>query len=916
VTDFNHRSIVNLAKTRPPRSSIELIQRQCLTLLQEAPSGGGNYLVSAPAGFGKTSLLVQYFNQLRSEDKNIAWLSFSEDDSDPMHFLSGISYSLQSLGKNVGIASHALISSGMVLSYRVILTSLMNEILSFGEPITLFLDDLHRAGSSEVEDIMLELLGSGPDNLRVIIASRSSTPKFSKLRARKNLIEVTVDDLRVSYTEAALILSKECLPKLSKANIGSLLERVDGWINGLQIAALSLNKDSNIDEYINKFSGNETGFSEYIEYDIFRKLPKSVKNFLVETSVLELLTPSLCDAITQRNDSNIMLAHLRQMNLFIVTLDEQLSCFRYHHIFRSFLQSKMLSRDKANLDQVHRRAYQWCLSNNLVHEAVNHMLAVGDWDYAAKTVDDSIEILLSRNRLATLEKWITSLPSQYASESASFQLALAWTAILQRNFHTAIQHHCNAEKLFAADQVKDKYDEFQFGKLLSNIEAQKGVITIVSDNELEIVQFANTKDVKISMDHIFFRNTYIAALVYAFMRQGKFDEGHRLGVDNEIAGSIDNFRATVYVLIFRGIGYHLAGQLKEANELYEKAQVIAGQGFKDQWMPFPVPSALAAELHFEWGNFPRAAECIQNSTAVRQESSVIEPLISYYIVSAKLALHSGSVEKALQLLAEGEAIGKQDQYPRMIAAMLCERIKILSYQGKLEAAAAAAVNLKQLGNTCNTKDSASQNHWSERQYYIDTGIATYLLSTSKPSDALAILNRHSSLARKNGQHFHLVKLLLLEASALNQQGKERSVINRLTEALQLGEQGHFLQTFVDADPALNDAFQKTLARWPNEDNSGKTGAGESYLAALIEKFDVSNRAGTQEISTDIVDIEPLTPRELDLLKLLAKGLKNKELALEMGVSQHTIAWHLKNLYSKLHVDNRTAAVTVARHFQI
>lgn len=914
MNELNHCSIVNLAKTRPPKSPIKLINRQCLSLLQGMDGSFGNYLVAAPAGFGKSSLLVQHFNNLYKEDKNIAWFSVSEDDSDPIHFLAGISCSLQSLGKNIGIASQALISSGMVVSYRIILTSLMNEILSFGEPITLFLDDLHRANSGEVEDIMAELLGSGPENLSIVIASRSSFPAFSKLRARNNLVEITANDLRVNYSEAAEILSTASLPQLSNENISLLLERVDGWINGLQIATLSLRIDSNIDEYIHRFTGNEVEFSEYIELDIFSKLSETIKSFLIETSVLEILTPSLCDAVTERSDSTALLAQIRQMNLFIVTLDEQLSCFRYHHIFRKFLQTKMLSRDRDNLDLIHRRAYTWCLSNNLTREAINHMLAASDWESAATTIDNSTEMLLSRNRLATLKNWIGSLPDHYAEQNPAFQLGLAWVAVLQREYITAIKHNNNAEKLLKSKACKNSFDDFQLNRILSNIEAQKSVITVVSDNEFQISEFTNDTEITISNDHIFFRNTYIAALVYALMRQGKYDQGHRIGIDNEISGNIDNFRATVYILIFRGIGYGLAGQLKEAYELYEKAQLVAGKGFKDQWIPFSVPSALSAEIHYEWGDFSRAAQCIKESVVARQESSVIEPLMSYYIVSAKLALRDNNIELALQYLAEGEAIGKQDKFKRMVAAMLCERIKLLTTHGKMEYASAAAANLRQLSQTLERKDALSQDQWSELQYYIDLGLATYLLATKKPNEALTILNKQEGLARKQNQYRHLVRILLLEASGLHQQGKERSVINRLTESIQLGKEGFFLQTFLDSDAVLHDAFQKTLARWPNDD-SGNTVDSEMYLSRLKDKFGI-NRSVSQEINTDISEIEPLTPRELDLLKLLAQGLKNKELAIEMSVSQHTIAWHLKNLYAKLHVDNRTAAVTVARHFQI
>lgn len=276
---------------------------------------------------------------------------------------------------------------------------------------------------------------------------------------------------------------------------------------------------------------------------------------------------------------------------------------------------------------------------------------------------------------------------------------------------------------------------------------------------------------------------------------------------------------------------------------------------------------------------------------------------------------NGNIEGALQSLAEGEALGKQGQYDRLVAAMLCERVRLLTKSSKFEAAATAYLDLKKLKPINKTQVGTSPEHWSALLYYIDMGASLYLLGSNKPEEALPHLTKQASMARKHNQHRHLIKILLAEASALHKLGKERSAINRLSESIQLGGNGSFLQTFLEADPNLHELFQKTLARWPNDDTLSNTPEGEQYLATLMDKFGV-NPTGAEEISTDINNIEPLTPRELDLLKLLAKGLKNKELALEMSVSQHTIAWHLKNLYAKLHVDNRTAAVTVARHFRL
>lgn len=217
----------------------------------------------------------------------------------------------------------------------------------------------------------------------------------------------------------------------------SLLDRVDGWINGLQIAALSIDPDTDVDEYIRGFSGKGRDFSEYIEHDIFAHLPASMQKFLIETSILESLTPELCDVVTQGSDSASVLAEIRRMNLFLVTLNEQHSCYRYNHIFRDFLQAKLSTEFRDDLQSVHRRAYEWWLSNNLLREAINHMMAVGDWERASDTLESHLEEALSRNRLPTLENWILSLPQEIIDSRPLLLLGLGWVAILKRDVASA-----------------------------------------------------------------------------------------------------------------------------------------------------------------------------------------------------------------------------------------------------------------------------------------------------------------------------------------------------------------------------------------------------------------------------------------------------------------------------------------------
>ncbi|MEM6582156.1 MAG: LuxR C-terminal-related transcriptional regulator [Pseudomonadota bacterium] len=905
----NQQSIIGLVRTRPPQSATKLVDRQAISLLQQAQQSGMNALVLAPAGYGKTSLLVQYYNHLQNDNAQVAWLSLSEDDTDPAHFLAGISAAIHALGGTVGSVTHSLLGAGLGVSYSVILTTLMNELMLAGESITLFIDDLHRAESKAFQDILTEMLEGAPGNLRLILSSRSAFPAFSRMRARRRLLEVTSVDLRVTYPEATDILASTCSRELKGEQVITLLGRVDGWINGLQIAALSIDENTDIDAYVHGFSGQGRDFSEYIEHDIFARLTAATQKFLIETSILEVLTPQLCDVVTQGAESAVLLAELRRTNLFLVTLDEQHQCYRYNPIFREFLQAKLSSELGEDKRSVHKRAYEWCLENGLIREAINHIVIAKDWGSAADAIELHLEEALSRNRLSTLENWILALPQDLRESRPRLLLGLGWVAILRRNVTKAYNFLDLAESCFAS---LDDADAAAGSGIRSDVVALRGVITVVSDNADAIAELAATADIEIPEEQAFFRATYITALVYALMYEGKFDQGHRLAMDLEVASPEFNFRAVVYTHIFRGLGYPLSGHFDNAKQQYEQAQRIARQKFGDHWVPFAVPSALLAEIEYERGDLSAASQSLKNRDIIRQESSVIEPLICAYQVSARLALQEGNPEKALQLLAEGEAVGRHDGFNRLVAAMLCERIRLLVNAEKMEAAAVAYHDLTALARQLSRADG-----WSELGFYVALGSSRYLLATQKAEEALALLGAQSVLAKRQGQNRHRVDILLQEGHALALLGKQRSALNRTCEAIVLGATGRFKRTFVDAEPSVRESICTVLKRWSHNDVSGERQVDEDYVEMLRSTFDVMESSPIEpDHEVDLAGIEPLTPREVTLLRLLGKGRKNKELAGEMNVSVHTIAWHLKNLYAKLGVDNRTAAVNVARQLRL
>ena len=912
MTTFDQRYIVDLVKTRPPQNSAGLVQRRCLDKALKPVLSGLHVLVLAPVGYGKTSLLMQLYDNVLKSGRAVAWLTISEDDSDAVHFLAGVTAAMQALGGNIGNLAQSLLNSGLGVSYKVILTTLLNEILLSNKSITLFLDDLHRADSQELKLVISELMENSPNNLHIVLASRNTMPVFWAMKARSKLVEVSSEDLRLSFSEAEELLSRTCPQKLNRANIFSLMERVDGWINGLQIAALSIDTSTDVGVYIDSLSGKGEDFSSYIEQDIFSKLSVSLQDFLVETSILEVLTPELCDVVTGGVGSLDRLHEISQLNLFLNTLDAEENCYRYHHFFRDFLRSKLADKNEDHRVSVHRRAYEWCLKQGLTSAAIDHMQSAGDWDLAGDTIADHVQEMLSRNCTAALKRWIDNLPRELVDRRPDLLLSLGWVAALGRNAPEAYYYVSEVERLLDLDGSNFiRYNGS--GEIKSNIAALLAVTEVIADDSAKMSTLAHAESLDIPAKHIFFRDSSIAAKVCALMYEGRYDQGHRIATELQVANRTTNFRSVVYSHVFRGMGYRLAASLHKAKEQYETAQSIAQIKFGGDWLPFSATSPLLAEIFYEWGQFDRAKELLKDHEVTLLDSPVIEPLICSFQVASRLSLLSGDTDHALQVLAEGEAVGREDNYPRLVAAVLNERIRQLISLNEIEAAAAVFAELKSI------RAGHLSGKWSEINYYATLGICRYLIATRKVAEALSLISEQVGLARKRNQYRHLLKLLVLEAEALSVAGKARSAANRVVESVAIGAHGGFLQSFVDSGDGVANIFRSVLSDVDAFFGAKAKELDESYIDSLQSVFEVNAGARDNEeliLDVNLEGVEPLTPREITLLKSLARGLKNKELAEEMHLSVHTVAWHLKNLYSKLGVDNRTAAVNVARHLKL
>jgi LuxR family maltose regulon positive regulatory protein len=370
-------------------------------------------LVSAPAGFGKTTLLLEWLLERSGDQSSVVWVSLDESDNDPARFLSYLVGALRNVEEGIGEGVLASLRSPEPPPIETLVGALINELAGAGRGVTVFLDDYHLIASEHVHEAVSFLLEHLPENVGLVIASRTDPPlSLSRLRARDQVIEIKAADLRFTTEEAAAFLRDVMGLPLSAEDIAALEEATEGWVAALQLAALSMRGREDASAFVGSFSGSNRHVLDFLADEILERQTEDVREFLLRTSVLERMTAPLCDALTGRDDGQEMLERLERENLFVVPLDDERRWYRYHHLFRDFLRGRLMRERSESESELHLRASGWYEKNGHLAEATAHALSAPDYDLAARLVEEGAEGAVERGEGATALRWLEALPTE------------------------------------------------------------------------------------------------------------------------------------------------------------------------------------------------------------------------------------------------------------------------------------------------------------------------------------------------------------------------------------------------------------------------------------------------------------------------------------------------------------------------
>jgi LuxR family maltose regulon positive regulatory protein len=886
-------------KLHVPRLRRAQVARPRLSELLTGARESALTLVSAPAGFGKTTLLAEWLATDPVEGRSVAWLALDQRDNDPALFWTYLVAALQTAAPEVGAGALTLLQSSQS-PMEAGLATLLNDLHAVPNDVVLVLDDYHVIESRDVQDGMAFLLDHLPPQIHLVIAGRADPAvPLARLRARGELVEIRAADLRFTPDEAAEYLTTVMGLTLTAGDVAALEGRTEGWIAALQLAALSLQGRDDVAGFIGSFAGDDRYIVDYLAEEVLQRQPEHVRRFLLQTSVLSRLGGSLCDAVTGQDGGKAMLGTLESGNLFLVPLDDRRQWYRYHHLFADVLQAHLLDEQAEDVPDLHRRASAWYEQNGEPSEAVRHAMAGKDFGRAADLVELAIPALRRGRQEATLRRWLEALPDEVIRVRPVLTVGYVGSLMVRGELEGVEGRLRDAERWLdptTAGAPRGQSgemvvaDEAGFRALPSAIAMYRaGQALILGDVAGTMAHARRALDLAASDDHVG-RGAAAALLGLAYWTCGDLDAAHRWYADGmaslEKAGQVSDVIGCAIALADIRIAQ---GRLREAMSTYERGLQRAEQA--------EPPLRGAADMHVGMSELFREGDdldaALHHLLTIRdlgEHAGLEQNPYRRRVAMARIRQAEGDFGGALDLLGEATRLYVSDYFPdvRPLAAM---RARLCVVMGRWSEALGWA---RERGITVD--DDLSYLREFEHITVARVLLARYAAERGERSieEATRLLERLLLAAEEGERTGSVVEILVLQALAHQARGDVPAALAPLCRALTLAEPEGYVRVFLDEGAPMG-SLLRAVAR-----EGVALGQVRRLLAALdgtVESAPV--RPGL---------IVPLSARELDVLRLLGSDLDGPDIARQLFVSVNTVRTHTKNIYAKLGVTNRRAAV--------
>ncbi len=855
-------------------------------------------LVSAPAGFGKTTAVSEWTTGCSRLESGVraAWLSLDEADSDPARFLAYLVAALQTVAADVGQAVLGMLESPEPPRVESMLTALLNEIATLPHHVVLVLDDYHLVDSGPVDEALAFLLEHLPPQLHLVVATRED-PRLplARWRARGQLTELRAADLRFTPSEAAEFLNRVMGLDLSAEDIAALETRTEGWIAGLQLAALSIQGRPDAAGFIQAFTGSNRFVLDYLVEEVLQRQPDDARSFLLQTSILDTLCGALCDAVTGHMHGAAALERLERDNLFVVPLDDERRWYRYHHLFADVLQAHLLEQQLDQVPALHRRASEWYEANGARSDAIRHALAARDFDWAADLIERAGPSVVTASQTALWLDWAKSLPDELIRARPVLSVWHAYALLGSGDLEAAEARLTDAERWLepGRSEATIPADEAELRSLLATIAVARAYRAHSLGDVPGTVKHAQRVLELLPEGDNPRRLQGIALIAMTHWASGDLEAADRQFVDysQRLLAAGNTADAISAMTVLPDIRPAM-GRLRGAIDALTRLLLVVDQG--EPLLPEAADLYRGlGELVLEQGDLATAAAHLLRSKELGEQGEMPIWRWRWRVAQARLLEAAGDMEGALGLLDEAERLFVRTPLPdaRPLAAM---KARIWAAQGRVPEALEWA---RERG--LSVDDDLSYLHEFEHVTLARVFIAQGEQegAASAVHDALALLGRLLTAAEQGGRTGSAIEILALQALAHQAHGDTPLALKSLERALALAEPEGYVQAFVNQGPPMAHLLEEAASRGLAPDSARR------LLAAFLSTG--SDRAQTL-----------LSDRETEVLQLIAAGLTNREIAERLYLSLYTVKAHARSIYDKLDAHSRTQAVARARELGI
>ncbi len=858
-------------KLNIPQITARLVQRQRLHDLLNENASWRLLLVSAPAGFGKTTFVQSWVDQT---EWPTAWVSLDENDNDPARFLAYFVRALEMVDESVGTAVIQALQSPQSISVEDTFIRLLNDINTLEHPFVLVLDDWHIINEASLLAGLELLVTNQPPHMHLVIITREDpTLPLARLRARGQMVEVRAQDLRFNSDEAAAFLNDRMGIGLNLDEVALLEARTEGWAAGLQLAAISMQRESQKSAFIEAFSGSHRFVLDYLADEVLAHLTEDVKQFLLKTAILDQLTASLCNAVTGKNDGQMLLRQIEEMNLFLIQLDHERQWYRYHHLFAEMLQKQLFQTRPDDIAELHLRASRWYEDQGLMTEAIHHAHAANEVERLVGLVEQHALEVIKRGQIYQAKKWIEMLPTAIRQAHPRINMDYGWALFLSNDF----------------DPLFDVLDQIERTAV-----ATPGILGEVS--------------------------ALRAFLEYNNPGQMQEYALHALDIVPD-----DNVMVRGLVHMVLANVYQLFDEKEKAFEQFSQAILLHWAAGNKVAAGIAVLDLVLVNLAL--GQWRRTHQLIdQFLNLARQDNALDDPAIGIALIGEGLVLlHQNRPDEAVAIIKRGLTLAESGGYQAAVYGRLplTEALILQSNQAEarqtLTAFSAKMADIPEVTSVVLAvmlghaylllEDVDAARRWlgenetpvAPIESYRQITWARLAIVQTDYQQALAVLNRAIQQIAPQSWNGYLIEAYNLRAVVHAALGNSAAAVDDLHRALTLAEPEEDIYAFLREGPIM----QKLLAHVPQT----------AFVQSLLAAFAALPQADKAEFSHPTL-VEPLSAREVEVVRLMVEGLTYNDIAQRLVISVNTVRYHVKGLYSKLGVSSRAEAIARARKLNL